>query len=265
MRFIKTVLFAASALALTSGLAAAQEGDANKTWTEVRIGSEGAYPPFNVLDASGQLSGFDIDIARALCEKMEVTCTFVTQDWDGMIPALQNNRFDAVIASMSITPEREQQVLFTNKYYNTPGAVAVPKDSDIADTSPASLEGRTIGAQGSTTHSQAAEKFFPDSDVRVYPTAEEYKLDVENGRLDAVMDDVVVLNQWLESPEGACCKLLGTLPVDESIYGKGAGIALRKGDEKLKAMFDEAIDAIRADGTYKTIQDKYFSFDVYGG
>lgn len=264
MRSIKTVLFALSALAATSSLVAAQESDANKTWTEVRIGSEGAYPPFNVLDSSGKLSGFDIDIANALCDEMKVKCTFVTQDWDGMIPALQNDRFDAVIASMSITPEREKQVLFTNKYYNTPGAVAVPKDSTIPDTSDASFKGKTVGVQGSTTHAQAVEKFLPDADVRVYPTAEEYKLDIENGRLDAVSDDIVVLSQWIDSPAGACCKVLGSLPADESIYGRGAGIALRKGDTKLKKMFDDAIVAIRANGTYKQIQDKYFKFDVYG-
>ena len=264
MRSIKTALFAISALALTSSFAAAQESDANKTWTEVRIGSEGAYPPFNMLDASGKLSGFDIDIGNALCEEMKVKCTFVTQDWDGIIPALQNNRFDAIMSGMSITPEREKQVLFTNKYFNTPGAVAVPKDSTITDTSAASLAGKTIGAQASTTHSQAAEKFFPDADVRVYPTAEEYKLDIANGRLDAVTDDIVVLGPWLESQEGACCKLLGTLPMDESVYGKGLGIAVRQGDTKLKKMFDDAIAAIRANGTYKKIQDKYFKFDVYG-
>lgn len=264
MRSMKTLLVAALALSATAGVAAAQSGDADKTWTEIRIGSEGAYPPFNFLDASGKLQGFDIDIANALCTQMKVTCTFVTQDWDGAIPALQNNRYDAFIASMSITPEREKQVLFTNKYYNTPGALAVPKDSTVADTNAASLAGKTIGVQGSTTHAQAAETYFPDADVRVYPTAEEYKLDIENGRLDAVSDDIVVLSQWVATPEGACCKVLGNLPPNEAIYGKGAGIALRQGDEKLKGMFDQAIAAIRADGTYKTIQDKYFQFDVYG-
>ncbi|WP_061932329.1 ABC transporter substrate-binding protein [Aureimonas sp. AU22] len=261
---IQNLLAAAALAALVSSPATAQESDANKTWTEVRIGTEGAYPPFNYTDASGQLLGFDIDIAKALCAQMKVTCTFVTSDWDGIIPALQNDRFDAIVASMSITPERAEQVLFTNKYYNTPGAVAVPKDSTIADTSAASLAGKSVGAQGSTTHAKAAEIMFPESDVKVYPTAEEYKLDIENGRLDAVTDDVLVLTQWLESPAGACCKLLGTLPVDEAVYGPGLGIALRKGDEKLKAMFDDAIVAIRKDGTYKAINDKYFKFDVYG-
>jgi polar amino acid transport system substrate-binding protein len=250
---------------LLSGGGASWADDSAKDWSTIRIGTEGAYPPFNFLSPSGELQGFDIDIANALCANMKVKCEFVAQDWDGMIPALQNNRFDAIIASMSITEERLKQIDFSNKYYNTPGAIAVPKDSTLADTSAASLSGKAIGVQGSTTHSQAVEKFFPDADVRLYPTAEEYKLDLANGRLDAVSDDVVVLTQWIESPDGACCKVLGTLPVDESIYGKGAGIGIRKGDDKLKGMLNAAIDAIRADGTYKQIQDKYFKFDVYGG
>nr|WP_152045867.1 ABC transporter substrate-binding protein [Aureimonas psammosilenae] len=249
---------------LSVGLGAAQADDSAKDWSTIRIGSEGAYPPFNFLSPSGELQGFDIDIAKALCDHMKVKCDFVAQDWDGAIPALQNGKFDAFIASMSITEERLKQIDFTNKYYNTPGALAVAKDSTIADLQPASFDGKTVGVQGSTTHAQAVEKFLPDADEKVYPTAEEYQLDMANGRLDGVSDDIVVLSKWLESEAGACCKILGSFPADEAIYGKGAGIGLRKGDEKLKKMFNDAIVAIRADGTYKQIQDKYFKFDVYG-
>ena len=254
---------------MTAGLLAtmpahAQESDADKDWSTVRIGTEGAYPPFNYLDASGELKGFDVDIAKALCEAMKVECTFVTQDWDGMIPALQNGNYDAIIASMSITPEREEQIDFTNKYYQTPPAIAVPKDSDIVGTTKEDLSGKAIGAQVSTTHARAAEAYFPDAEIRQYPTAEEYKLDIESGRIDAVMDDVVVLTEWLNSDAGACCKLLGTLPADPEIYGRGVGVGLRKGNDKLKGMFNDAIATIRENGTYKTIQDQYFDFDVYG-
>ncbi|KQT86188.1 ABC transporter substrate-binding protein [Aurantimonas sp. Leaf443] len=264
MQFLKSVVLAASFAALLSGTAAAQSSDADKDWSTIRIGTEGAYPPFNYLDAGGELKGFDIDIAKALCEQMKVTCTFVTQDWDGIIPALQNGNFDAILASMSITPEREAQIAFSNKYYQTPPAIAVPKDSPITAATPEALDGKAIGAQTSTTHAQAAEAYFPDADVRLYPTAEEYKLDIVNGRVDAVMDDVVVLTEWLKSPEGACCKVLGTLAADPAIYGKGVGVGLRKGEDKLKGLFDAAIVAIRENGTYKKIQDQYFDFDVYG-
>ncbi len=264
MRLAHSFALAAALASLFAGAAAAQESDADKDWSKVVIGTEGAYPPFNFLDASGELKGFDVDIAKALCTEMKVECTFVTQDWDGMIPALQNGNFDALIASMSITPEREEQIAFTNKYYQTPPAIAVPTDSEITEATDEALTGKAIGAQVSTTHARAAAALFPDADIRQYPTAEEYKLDIENGRLDAVMDDVVVLTEWVKSDAGQCCKILSTLPADPKIYGKGVGVGLRKGDDKLKKMFDDAIVAIREDGTYKKIQDQYFDFDVYG-
>jgi polar amino acid transport system substrate-binding protein len=256
---ISTRFFAAASLAaisLFAGAASAQE--------KLVIGTEGAYPPFNVLEANGELTGFDIDIAKALCTEMKTECTFVTNDWDGIIPALQSKKFDAIIASMSITPERQQQVTFSKKYYNTPPAIAVPKDSDLTDASPESLKGKTLGAQGSTTHSNYAEKHFPDSELKLYPTADEYKLDITNGRIDGVVDDIVVLSEWLNSDAGSCCKILAPLPIDPEINGEGAGIAVRKDEQALADQFTAAITAIRANGEYKKIQDKYFDFDVYG-
>ena len=244
---------------------AAFGGAEAKDWSKVRIGTEGAYPPFNVLGSDGSLTGFDIDIAKALCEEMKVECEFVTSDWDGIIPALQAGKFDAIIASMSITEERKQKVDFTNKYYNTPPAIAVPKDSKITEATDAALKGMTLGAQSSTTHSNYAEAKLKSAELKLYPTPDEYKLDVANGRIDGVIDDVVVLSDWLATADGACCKLLGTLKSDPVINGEGAGIAIRKEDQDLKEMFNTAIAAIRANGKYKEVQDKYFAFDVYGG
>jgi len=259
MRIAKRVSLAVSAAALLMAVGAAQAQE------KLRIGTEGAYPPFNNLTADGQLVGFDIDIANALCEEMQVECEFVTQDWDGIIPALQANRFDAIIASMSITEERMKQVDFTNKYYNTPPAIVAPKDTDIAGVAKENLAGKSIGVQGSTTHSNYSEATYTDSDVRLYPTADEYKLDLINGRIDAANDDITVIEEWLATDEGACCAVVGTItPVDE-IHGLGAGIAIRKGEDELRERFNAAIDAIRANGKYKEINDKYFSFDAYGG
>ena len=255
MRIAPHFLAAASiaAVALFAGSASAQE--------KIVIASEGAYPPFNSLETDGTLTGFDIDIARALCDEMKAECEIVTNDWDGMIPALQSKKFDAIIASMSITPERLQQVDFSKKYYNTGPAIAVPKDSDVTDL--AGLNGKTIGAQTSTTHANYAEKHMPDSDIKLYPTADGYKLDIQNGRVDAVIDDVVVLSEWVKSDDGACCKILTPLTPDVEINGEGAGIAVRKGDP-LADKFTAAIAAIRENGKYKEINDKYFDFDVYG-
>ena len=256
---ISTRLLAAvsiAAISLLSGAALAQD--------KIVIGTEGAYPPFNNLEADGTLTGFDIDIAKALCVEMKAECTFVTQDWDGIIPALIAKKFDAIIASMSITAERKEKVDFTNKYYNTPPAIVVPKDSPITEATAAALQGKALGAQGSTTHSNYAEAHMKGAEIKLYPTADEYKLDIANGRIDAVIDDVVVLSEWLKTADGACCKLLGTLPIDPVINGDGAGIAVRKGDDALREKFNKAIEAIRANGKYKEINEKYFPFDVYG-
>jgi len=257
MRMALRFALAASAALLTLGVAQAQE----KT---VRIGTEGAYPPFNNLTADGKLEGFDVDIAQALCDEMKVKCEFVAQEWDGIIPALQAGKFDAIIASMSITPERLKQVDFTRKYYNTPPAIAAPKDTDIKGVTKEDLAGKTIGAQASTTHFNYSTATYTDSTVKPYPTAQEYQLDLANGRLDAVNDDIVVLSQWLDTPEGACCKIVGAIKPVEEIHGPGAGIAIRKGETELAEQFNAAIDAIRANGKYKEINDKYFKFDVYG-
>jgi len=231
---------------------------------QLRIGTEGAYPPFNYYDADRNLIGFDVDIAKALCEKMDAECTFVAQDWDGIIPALRANKFDAIIASMSITAERDEVVDFTDKYYNTPPAVAVPKDSELTEATPEALADIVMGAQSSTTHANYAEKHFADTELRRYGSPEEYKLDLASGRIDAAIDDVVVLSDWINSDDGGCCKVLATLKTDPEINGAGAGVAIREGDAELQQKFNEAIAAIRADGTYDEIQKKYFDFDVYG-
>jgi polar amino acid transport system substrate-binding protein len=251
------------ALAASAAVIALFSTNAMADGEKIVIGTEGAYPPFNNLESDGSLTGFDIDIAKALCEEMKAECTFVTQDWDGIIPALIAKKFDAIVASMSITEERKQQVDFSKKYYNTPPAIVVPKDSDIKDATPEALAGKTLGAQGSTTHSNYAEAHMKDSEVKLYPTADEYKLDLGNGRIDAAIDDVVVLSEWLKTEDGACCKLLGTLPIDPVINGEGAGIAVRKGDP-LADKFTQAIAAIRKSGKYQEINAKYFPFDVYG-
>ncbi len=258
MRIALRIALAASAALLTLGVAQAQE----KT---LRIGTEGAYPPFNNLTSDGQLVGFDIDIAKALCDEMKVKCTFVAQDWDGIIPALQAGKFDAIVASMSITPERQQKVDFTHKYYNTPSALAVPKDSTLKGVTKADLAGKTIGVATTTTHFNYASKTYTDSTIKGYPSSPEEQADLANGRLDAIEDDIVVLSQWLDTPDGACCKILGTPdPQPVEIFGPGAGIAVRKGETDLVNKLNAAIDAIRANGKYKEINYKYFKFDVYG-
>lgn len=264
MPAFKISTLAVSASAVFLAMSSVAQADSHEAMTKLVIGTEGAYPPFNNLEADGSLVGFDIDIANALCDEMNVECEFVTQDWDGIIPALISGKFDAIIASMSITEERMEKVDFTNKYYDTPAALAVPRDSTLTEATDESLSGMVIGAQSSTIHSIYAEEKFPSADLRLYPTPDEYVLDIDAGRVEAVIDDVIVLSEWLKSDDGACCKLLTILASDPTISGVGAGIAVRKGETELVDQFNDAIAAIRANGTYQAINDKYFDVDVYG-
>lgn len=236
----------------------------------VRIGSEGAYPPFNYIDSEGNLVGFDIDIANALCDAAEFKCEFIVQDWDGIIPGLLARRYDAIIASMSMTEERRQVVDFTDKYYATPAKFVKERSRDLEipeDYAEANevLSGMTVGVQRATIHENFLRDNFPDVDVRVYASQDEADLDLTNGRVDLVMaDSVVLLEGFLSQEEGADYEFVGPDYFEEEWHGEGIGIAIRKGEDDLREAFNDAIEKIREDGTYQKINDAYFDFDVYG-
>jgi arginine/ornithine transport system substrate-binding protein len=236
-----------------------------KEWKEVRIGVEGAYPPFSYVDSSGKLQGFDIDIAEALCDAMKVKCTLVTQDWDGIIPALMARKYDAIIASMSITPERKEKVAFTNKYYQTPAKFVARKGANI-EISKEGLKGKTVGVQRATIHdSYLTDNYGDVVNIKRYGTQDEAYLDMASGRIDLLLADSVALQDgFLKTEAGKDFEFVGPDLIEPRWFGEGMGIALRKGDDELREMFNKAIDTIRADGTYKKIQDKYFDFNVYG-
>jgi lysine-arginine-ornithine-binding protein len=249
---------AAAALAVLATGAHAQDK------RKVKIGTEGAYPPFNSIDPSGELVGFDIDIAKALCGAADLECEFVVQDWDGIIPGLIAKKYDAIVASMSITDKRREVVDFTDKYYNTPAKFIAAKGADF-DISPEGLAGKAVGVQRATIHEDFLRGEFPEVDVRAYATQDEANADLVSGRLDLVMaDSVALLEGFLNTEEGKDFEFVGPDYSDPKYHGEGAGIAIRKGEDDLRALFNEAIDQIRADGTYQAINEKYFEFDVYG-
>jgi arginine/ornithine transport system substrate-binding protein len=236
-----------------------------KDWTKVRIGVEGAYPPFSSVAPDGQLVGFDIDIAKALCDQIKAECTLVPQDWDGIIPALLAKKYDAIIASMSITEERKQKVDFTKKYYQTPARFVAKKGSGI-EISKAGLAGKKIGVQRATTHDSFLTDNFGDSvEVVRYSTQDEANLDLVAGRVDLLIADSVNLNEsLLKTDQGKNFEFVGPAYSDEKWFGLGAGIAIRKSDTDLRDKLNDAIDAIRANGVWDKIAAKYFDFDVYG-
>jgi len=236
-----------------------------KDWKEVRIGVEGAYPPFSYVQPDGELAGFDIDIARALGEAMGAEVTLVAQDWDGIIPALMAKKYDAIIASMSITEERKEKVAFSNRYYRTP-AKFITKKGAVSNFTEESLKGKIVGVQRATVHDQyLSDVYGKDVDIKRYGTLDEAYLDLLAGRVDMLMADSVVLaDGFLKKEEGKDYEFVGPGLDDPKWFGEGIGVALRKEDKDLQKLFNKAIETIRANGVYKSIQDKYFDFDVYG-
>ena len=255
MKMLLSAVVAITAFGMVASSASAQT---------VRIGTEGAYPPFNSIDSDGNLVGFDIDIANALCEAAKLQCEFVVQDWDGMIPGLLAKKYDAIIASMSITEERKQKVDFTGRYYNTPAKFVAPKGKNY-DVSPEGLNGLSVAVQRATTHENFLRDNFPGLDIRVYATQDEANADLVSGRIDlGHADSVALMDGFLSTDAGIGFEFVGPDYNVPEWHGVGAGIAVRKGEDDLRMKLDKAIDMIRADGTYAKINAMYFDFDVYG-
>lgn len=230
----------------------------------LRIGVEGAYPPFSSLGTDGKLKGFDIDMANAVCERLKVRCVLVQTEFDAMIPALRARKFDAIVASMSITPERLKAVDFSDKYYSTPTRFVVRSDSRL-EISADGLKGRKIGVQRTTIQDRFATATFKASEIVRYSKQDEVFLDLVNGRIDGVLVDSVAADQgFLKTPAGKGFVFRGPMYEDPVFFGTGAGIAVRKGDTALRDKINAALAAIRADGSYKVLSDRYFDFDVYG-
>ena len=233
-------------------------------WNKIRIGVEGAYPPFSSVEKDGTLKGFDIDIAMALCEEIGAECVLIPQDWDGIIPALMARKYDAIIASMSITEERKKKVAFSEKYYNTPAKFARKKGSGIA-ISKAGMKGKTVGVQRATIHDNFITGEFGDSvEIKRYGTQDEAYLDAIAGRVDLLLADSIAMDAgFLKTDQGKGWEFVGPGYSDPKYFGVGAGIAVRKSDGELAKLFSLAIKVIRSNGVYHMINGKYFAFDVY--
>lgn len=234
------------------------------------IATEGAYPPYNFVAADGTLQGFDVDFAKAVCEKINADCEIVKQDWDGIIPALLAKKYDVIVASMAIRPERAEKVDFTIPYYMAPTALIATKTSGIkagADglVDPASVAGKKIGVARATGFEKYARENWPKADIVVYDNSPNADLDMVGGRLDARFDDYILLSQSiLKSDIAGDLEQVGKIYPEKLMGSDGEGIAVRKGETALRESINKAIIDMRSDGTYKKINDKYFTFDIYG-
>ena len=249
MQTYKKLLMAAAATLVFSANALAVD--------KYKVGIEGAYPPFNNKNASGEVVGFDPDIAMALCAKMKAECEVVTSDWDGIIPALNAKKYDFIVSSLSITDDRKQAVDFTDPYYSNKQQFVAKKGVDFK-TDIESLKSKKLGTQRST---QAA-TWLEDNvggDIALYDTQENAYLDLSSGRVDALLADKYAIYGWLkDDPAGKDYEFKGN-PINED---DKVGIALRKGESDLRTKLNLALKEIKEDGTYKKIIDKYFPFSI---
>ncbi len=256
---ILSILLSSTVLALAVSGTAHAEG-------KLLLGTEGAYAPFNTVDKDGKLAGFDIDIGNALCKAMDTECEWVTSDWDGLIPALEAKKFDAIIASMSITDERKEKIDFSGKYYSTPIKCVREAGSEVDPTKTDTLKGKTVGVQSGVVSDNFARAKFKDiAEVTAYKTQDEANMDLLSGRVDLVCADSVVLAPFIKDEKNAGkVEFVGGDFNDKAFVGEGVGIGVRKGDTALADKLNKAIAKIREDGTYAEINKKYFDFDLYG-
>ena len=220
----------------------------------LRIGTEGAYAPFNYTNADGTLGGFDVDMANAICDDMQVTCEITAQDWDGIIPGLKAGKYDAIVAAMSITPERAQQVAFTEPYFSNSLVFLAKKDSSFDPSKSSDINAHSIAAQRSTLSSQWLEGEYPEVNMKLYDTLSNAFLDLESGRVDAMISDKLPAIEWLSSESGGDYAVKG----DEIDIDDHFAIAVRPGDE-LQAKINQSLANLKANGTYDKINQKYFA------
>jgi polar amino acid transport system substrate-binding protein len=229
---------------------------------KVGFGAE-PYPPFTEATASGEWVGFEIDLAQALCAKMEVECEPAPIAWDGIIPALTSGKIDMILGSMSITEERKQSVNFSDRYYYTASVFVTPKGSGL-DISPEGMKGKILGVQTATTNADYAQQVYPDGvEIKYYNTQDEVNADLVAGRIDVMLADQLPMDAFVKSEAGKDMEIAATAPA-HAAFGEGIGVALRKDDTELLAKVNAGIKALLDSGEYDEIARKYFDFDIYG-
>ena len=233
----------------------------------IRIGTDPTYAPFESKNSQGELVGFDIDLAKELCKRINTQCTFVENPLDALIPSLKAKKIDAIMSSLSITEKRQQEIAFTDKLYAADSRLVVAKNSDIQPTVE-SLKGKRIGVlQGTPQETFGNEHWAPKGiEIVSYQGQDNIYSDLTARRIDAAFQDEVAASEgFLKQPVGKDYKFGGPSVKDEKLFGVGTGMGLRKEDNELREALNKAFAEMRADGTYEKLAKKYFDFDVYGG
>lgn len=270
------VLFSAAAPGLSQGISPAapelqgevQPGtaigaDASRR-VVLRFVTEGDFPPFNYLDAEGALTGFNIDLARAICLEANAACDIKVRPWDEQFPALKSGDADAAISAHRVTWSTVAKVEFSDRYLHTPGHFAGKRDGQAVDTTPEVLEGKSVGVAKGTAHEAFLKTFFNESAIKTFDSIELAREAMADGKVQFLFDDAIGLSLWVNGTNSRqCCELKGGPFLEPRFFGDGIAIALPKGDAQLKIVIDQALQRVRESGRFDEIVQRYFPSRIY--
>ena len=236
-----------------------------KEWKTVRIGVDASYPPFESMAPNGQVVGFDVDLTKALCEKMSIKCVWVPQNFDGIIPALKGKKYDIIVSSLTVTDKRREQIDFTDKLFDAPARMIAKTGSPLLPMVE-SLKGKRVGVEQGSTQEAYAKAYWEPKGVTIVPyqNQDQVYADLATGRLDAALQDELQADAgFLRTPRGKGFAWAGPEVKDPKTIGEGTAIGVRKEDGDLKAKLNKALADIHQDGTFKRLEKQYFDVDIY--
>lgn len=232
--------------------------------TLIRFLTETDYPPFDFAGPDGAPAGFNVDLARLICEQLKVPCTVQMRRFDTLIKALNDKKGDAVIASIAETPETRQQVDFSDPYYRTPARFVSRRDVEIDDVRPQALEGRKIGVVAGTAHEAYLKALFTEAVLQPYPNADAAHFALKKGEVDLLFGDGISLAFWLNGTDsGNCCVFRGGPFLESRYFGEGVGIAVRRGNDLLRQAFNWALFQLWEKGRFTDLWLKYFPISPF--
>jgi len=232
--------------------------------TAIRFLTETDFPPFNYAGPDDRPEGFNVDLARLICEEIKISCTIQMRRFDTLVPSLNENRGDAAIASMAPTAQLRQRVDFTDPYYRVPARFAARRDSPIQDIVPERMEGRKVAVAAGSAHEAYLRALFPEADIQPFATIGEARAAMRSGAADLVFGDGLLMAAWLNSAEsGDCCAFRGGPFLDSKHFGEGIGIAVRKGNEPLRLALNWALFRLWENGRFADLWLRYFPINPF--
>ena len=230
----------------------------------IRFLTETDYPPFNFTGPDGNPAGFNVDLARAICDEIKVTCTIQMRRFETLLDAISSNRGDAIIASIAVTPQMRARVDFSDPYYRAPARFVSRRDAVIAEIRPEYLEAKKIGAVTGSAHEAYLKAMFTDAEIRSYANDEALRQALRRGEVDLIFGDGISLAFWVNGTDsGECCAFSGGPFVENRYFGEGVGIAVRKGNDLLRQALNWALFRIWEKGRYTDLWLRYFSVSPF--